>query len=225
MRKFCDGKGNEWREMQGRVKSSQKGDVWLCEGYCRVSNAPGCRVGWTVSGERSGNIGKRLVDHRLGRFHGSGYACHQKRRSGKASDEPEIDSICPFLPWDHQKKRYEDIKLLENGKGPVDRVRERRKGDGGRNINTEFILERGGDQRSFKLRPCGAKIATGDNRFQNGLRRIVTLCAFPPSLPLHRTHLPSLSLTFPATVARFFLHYIVRFPFISSLRWFYGSWP
>ena len=26
----------------------------------------------------SGNIGERLVDHRLGRFHGSGYACHQK---------------------------------------------------------------------------------------------------------------------------------------------------
>ncbi|KAH9003139.1 hypothetical protein EDB86DRAFT_2826916 [Lactarius hatsudake] len=61
-------------------------------------DAPGCRVGRSVSGEGSGNIGKRLVDHRLGRFHGSGYACHQKRRSGKASDEPEIDTIIHFLP-------------------------------------------------------------------------------------------------------------------------------
>ena len=98
MRKFCDGKGNESREMQRRVKSSQKGDAVCVKAPCRVLNAPDYRVVWSVSGERSGNIGKRLVDHRLDRFHGSGYVCHQKRRSGKASDEPEIDTIPYFLP-------------------------------------------------------------------------------------------------------------------------------
>jgi hypothetical protein len=152
-----------------------------------VLNAPGYRVVWSVSGERSGNIGKRLVDHRLGRFHGSGYVCHQKRRSGKASDEPEIATIFYFLPSSIQKK---DMKLLKNVKGPVDHVRERRKGDGGKNKYTEFILERGGDQRSLKLRPCGAKIATGDNRFQNGLPSYRHPVCLSSSLPLHFTHLP-----------------------------------
>jgi hypothetical protein len=60
---------------------------------------------------------------------------------------------------------------------------------GGREIYTVFILERGGDQRSFKLRPAAPRSRLVTTAFKMGCRRIVTLCAFPPSLPLHLTHL------------------------------------
>jgi hypothetical protein len=74
-------------------------------GISRGTSAPRYRRSRQVSGlKRSGNIGERLVDHRLGRFHGSGYACHQKRRSGKASDVTQIGPTC-FLGWKTSQKK------------------------------------------------------------------------------------------------------------------------
>jgi hypothetical protein len=83
-----------WRgEVEG-VTLSQERRAWR-EAISRILNAPRYRRRRQGSGdERSGKIGERLVDHRLGRFHGSGYACHQKRRSGKASDEARIGPKC-----------------------------------------------------------------------------------------------------------------------------------
>ena len=73
------------------------------------------------------------------------------------------------------------------GKGKGQKKREKR----------DIIIERGVDQRSFKLRSCGAKILTGNNRFQNGLAHggvhiIDRLRAF-----LSLSSSPLLILTFP----------------------------
>lgn len=108
-----------------------------------------------------------------------------------------------------------------------DELRDRRKGDvGGKYI--VFILERGGDQRSFKLRPCGAKIATSDNRFQNGLpsyRHAVCLSSFssssphPPTLPPTRRRFPSLSyfyLYFRFIIVGFHVIYLRSFVYFIS---------
>jgi hypothetical protein len=101
----------------------------------------------------------------------------------------------------------------------------------GREIYTEFILERGGDQRSFKLRPCGAKIATGDNRFQNGLPSYRHPCVPFLLLPLHLTHLPPPTLRRFPSLSYYFsysFHYIVRFflflSFFFFLFYFLMSW-
>ena len=173
--------------------------------------------------EGSGNIGKRLVDHRLGRFHGSGYACHQKRRSGKASDELEIDSIFHFLPLRVQKygpKKYEDIEFLEKCQWTMYEKGGRKTG---LEIITVFILERGGDQRSLKLRPAAPRSRLVTTAFKMVCRRIVTLCAFPPSSSSpHPPTLPSHSPTFPVTILLLpvlSFHYIVGF-LLKSLRSF-----
>ena len=110
-----------------------------------------------------------------------------------------------------QAQNDEDIYLKRSS----GRKEERRRG---REIYAVFILERGGDQRSFKLRPCGAKIATGDNRFQNGLPSYRHPCVPFLLLPLHLTHplcppthrrSPFAILLLPVLS----FHYIVSFPF------------
>ena len=121
-------------------------------------------------------------------FIGSSYACHQKRRSGKASDEAEIGPGC-FLGIRKKKDKTGGNKMARESKGLT--LKEKR--EEGRKFEEEMIIliAGQGDQRSFKLSSCGAKILTGDNRFQKWTAhggRIVNplVClSFPLPYPPH----------------------------------------
>ena len=97
---------------------------------------------------------------------------------------------------------------MKRSSGPCARKEERRRGEGYKYCN--YFRER---RRSeiFETPSCGAKIATGDNRFQNGLpsyRHPVCLSSFPSSSP-HPPNPPSL--TFPVAILLFFFpfHFII----------------
>jgi hypothetical protein len=72
-------------------------------------------------------------------------------------------------------------------------TKEKREGGRKRSEESIILIEGQDDQRSFKLSSCGAKILTGDNRFQNGPFTGVassTACVpFFPFLP-YPPHLP-----------------------------------
>jgi len=145
-----------------------------------------------------------------------------------------------LLPWVENTQK----KGKNRGKRESERVKRigherEEKGMGRKRV---FIVERGDDQRSFKLRSCGAKILTGNNRFQNGpphggriidrLCAFLSLSSFPSSSPLTFTPLRSCSLyPHPLSVIPIFsLLSIVRlssrsciffcFPFLPSLNFY-----
>jgi hypothetical protein len=129
-------------------------------------------------------------------MHATKNADLEKHRTNQKSTRSSTSSHCV------SKKASQNIRRTSNcQKNEKGRVRERRRAG---NIYSIYFRKR---RRSeiFQTPSCGAKIATGDNRFQNGLpsyRHAVCLSSFssssphPPTLPPTRRRFPSLSYSY-----------------------------
>jgi hypothetical protein len=141
-------------------------------------------------------------------MHATKNADLEKHRTNQKSTRSSTSSHCVSKNASQKNRRVSNCQ--KNEKRRVARKEERRRG---REIYTVFILEKEAIRDLSNSVPAAPRSRLVTTAFKMGCRRIVTLCAFPPSLPLHLTHLrcPH-SPTFPVTILLLPLlsfHYIV----------------